>query len=314
MIISASRRTDIPNYFSDWFFKRLEEEYVLVRNPMNPRQVSRVGLSTDEADGFVFWTKNPLPMLDKLERLGGRAYYFQFTLTAYGADAEPNVPSKNDVVIPAFRRLADAVGPDRVVWRYDPIFLSDKYSIDYHAEFFEKLAGRLEGYTTKCTVSFLDNYRHIERWMKSVGAAAPTDAHKDELARRLADSARRHGLTLDACAESIDLSRYGIGRARCVDAAVFEKILGCRLDIPKDKNQRPACGCAGSVDIGAYSTCLNGCAYCYANHAQGTVLKSREKYDPASPLLCGRLGEDDRVTARRAKTNMIHQLRLSEDV
>ena len=143
MIISASRRTDIPNYYSEWFFNRIKEGYVLVRNPMNISQVSKISLSPDVVDGIVFWTKNPLPILDRLEELREYTYYFQFTLTPYGKDVEPNVPSKNDLIIPSFRKLSERIGKERVVWRYDPILFNDKYTMDYHIKYFKALAAKL---------------------------------------------------------------------------------------------------------------------------------------------------------------------------
>ena len=159
MIISASRRTDIPNYYSEWFFNRIKEGYVLVRNPMNISQVSKISLSPDVVDGIVFWTKNPLPILDRLEELREYTYYFQFTLTPYGKDVEPNVPSKNDLIIPSFRKLSERIGKERVVWRYDPILFNDKYTMDYHVKYFKTLAAKLHAYTEKCIVSILDFYQ-----------------------------------------------------------------------------------------------------------------------------------------------------------
>ena len=144
MIISASRRTDIPTYYSNWFLNRVKAGYVYVRNPMNAHQIS---FSPEVVDGMVFWTKNPIPMLDKLDALKDYMYYFQFTLNSYGVDVERNIPSKNKVIVPAFQRLSDLIGPDRVIWRYDPIFLSETYTMDYHIRYFEELAKRLYPYT-----------------------------------------------------------------------------------------------------------------------------------------------------------------------
>lgn len=163
MIISASRRTDIPTYYSDWLLNRVKAGYVYVRNPMNAHQISRISLSPEVVDGIVFWTKNPTPMLDKLDALRDYMYYFQFTLNSYGTDVERNIPSKNNVIIPAFQRLSDLIGPGRVIWRYDPIFLSKTYTMNYHIRYFEELAKRLSPYTKKCTISFLDIYRNTEK-------------------------------------------------------------------------------------------------------------------------------------------------------
>lgn len=163
MIISASRRTDIPTYYSEWLFNRLREEYVLVRNPMNAHQISRISLSPDVVDGLVLWTKNPISMLDRLHELEKYNFYFQFTLNSYGKDVEPNIPSKNDTIIPAFIRLSKAVGRDRVIWRYDPILFNADYTMEYHCKFFKKLAAMLSEYTEKCTVSFIDLYKNTAR-------------------------------------------------------------------------------------------------------------------------------------------------------
>jgi len=310
MIISASRRTDIPNYYSDWFFRRLKEKYVLVRNPVNPRQVGRLDLSPAAVDGIVFVTKNPLPMLPRLDELRDYTFYFQFTVTSYGSDIELNIPSKNDVIIPAFRRLADAVGPDRIIWRYDPILLSEKYPVDYHIEYFDRIAEKLSGFAKRCTISFVDVYRSIEPLFKTLKIREPTDYEKELLARHLAESARRYGLEIDTCAEAIDLSKYGIGHGRCVDAGLLGRLRGYPVDVKKSKPQRAWCGCDASLDIGAYGTCRSGCVYCYASGSAGRTACGR----PASPMLCSSLGEGDRVTQRPVKSDMSGQLSLPDDV
>ena len=208
MIISASRRTDIPAYYPDWFCNRIREGYVCVRNPMNFHQVSRTSLSPDVVDGIVFWTKNPLPLMPRLEELQGYPFYFQFTLTPYGKDVEPGVPSKNDVILPAFQELSRQIGPERVIWRYDPILFTDRYTMDYHITFFSQLARRLEGYTRKCIISFVDLYRNTQTNMSGLGFAPLTEKEIVELAQRLADIAGKHHLVLETCAEQIDLSPY----------------------------------------------------------------------------------------------------------
>lgn len=312
MIISASRRTDIPAYYSQWLLDRIRTGYLYVRNPMNPHQISKINLTPDIVDGIVFWTKNPLPMLDKLHCFHEYMYYFQFTLNSYGRDVERHVPSKNDVIIPAFQRLSDLIGPDRVIWRYDPVFITDTYTFDYHMRYFEKLARRLAPHTKKCTISFLDSYKKIEKNMTSLGRIALTDEQQSQLAKGLAEIARDCGLRLDACAEGSALCRHGIDRARCVDGQLFEYLLHCPLSAKKDKNQRPECGCMESVDIGAYNTCGHGCRYCYANYSERSVTENRRKHSQDSPLLIGEVGEDDIVTARKIVScrEKQHQLAL----
>ena len=196
---------------------RIRAGFVLVRNPVNPRQVSRVSLSQDVVDGIVFWTKNPIPMLDRLDELGGYMYCFQFTLNAYGAEVERGIPPKNAQLVDAFRRLSDKIGPERVLWRYDPMFVSGKYTVEYHLRYFEALARRLAGYTEQCTMSFLDVYGNTARNMAPLHAHTPSDTERAMLAAGLAEIAAGYGLRLRSCAEPDSLRRYGIEPASCVD-------------------------------------------------------------------------------------------------
>jgi hypothetical protein len=301
MLITASRRTDIPAFYSQWFYNRIREGYVIAANPFNPRRKSRIDLSPGVVDGIVFFTRNPLPMLEKLHMIASYPYYFHVTLTAYGADAEPyRLPV--DAAVQALRRLADTIGPARVIWRYDPVFISDIYTPDFHMAAFSELSNKLNGYSNKCVISFVDDYRHIRGSMKSLGARVPAAGEIEALARSFTDSARTAGMALETCAEEMDLSRCGIGHARCVDRRLFEELTGCTLDIKRDKNQRRACGCSESIDIGAYGTCPCGCLYCYANHSPQLVRRRRADYDETSPILCGRLQASDTVTVRPVKS------------
>ena len=302
MIISVSRRTDIPAFYSEWFFNRLKAGEVLVRNPMNARQISKIKLTPDAVDGIVFWTKNPAPMLDRLYLLKDYTYYFQFTLNAYGKEIESGVPSKNRFVIPTFQRLSDLIGPDRIVWRYDPIFLNETYTIDYHIYYFEKLARRLSPYTRKCTISFLDSYRNTERKLASLSIRELTPALQDLLAKNLSEIAHSCGLQMDTCAEEIDLQQYGIQHARCIDDRLLAKLSDRPINAKKDKNQRLACGCVESVDIGAYNTCRYACLYCYANFSPSAFHANRGRQDPKAPLLIGEVRPEDRITERKIRS------------
>ncbi len=301
MIISASRRTDIPAYYADWFFRRLQERYALVRNPMNLRHVSRIDLSPDAVDGIVLWTKDPSPMLGRLDALKDYPYYFQFTLTAYDTDVEANLPPK-PVLADVFRKLSDSVGPERVIWRYDPILLNRRYTEEYHLRCFEWLARRLAGYTEKSIISFIDFYPKIAAAVRALGITPVPDEQKRRLAKCLAEIAFAHGLGMETCAEAIDLSDLGIGHARCIDDSLLSRIAGRPVSARKDRNQRPACGCAESVDIGAYNTCPHGCRYCYANHSFAAATKNRTVYDADAPLLCSHLEEGDTVHERSSKS------------
>jgi len=267
MIISASRRTDIPAFFSDWFFDRIDEGFISVRNPRNPGQVREIDLSPDAVDGIVFWTKNPAPMLGRLDRLKDYMYYFQFTITPYGKDIEPGVLKKTTAIVATFKQISEMIGADRVILRYDPILINDKYTSDYHVIVFDKILQELHNYTKKVTISFIDtSYKGVIRNTQKLRLESLTEAAEIKLAATLAKTAHKYGLQIETCAEKLDLHRYGIGRARCIDSELFSKLLGKHLIVRKDAGQRPECGCATSVDIGTYNTCSHHCLYCYANY------------------------------------------------
>lgn len=310
MIISASRRTDIPTYYSDWFFNRIREEYVLVRNPMNIHQIGKISLSPDVVDGLVLWTKNPIPMLDRMHELEKYNYYFQFTLNPYNKDVEPNVPSKHDIIIPAFIRLSNAIGRDRVIWRYDPIFFNADYTMDYHCKYFKKLAAVLSEYTEKCTVSFLDMYKNTTRNVQPLQIQEATHEQQLELLSEFSEIAHHYGIFIDTCAEAMDLNNIQIPHACCIDKERLERLGHCRLKVEKDKNQRPECGCVASIDIGAYNTCLNGCLYCYANYSGKTVQRNNGNHNPKSPLLFGEVGKEDVIIERKVESWSISQVSL----
>lgn len=297
MIISVSRRTDIPNHYSDWFFHRLREKWVLVRNPRNPHQLSRLSLSPEEVDGFVFWTKNPASMLERLGELDDYAYYFQFTLTPYGTETEPNLPSKTEVLLPLFQRLSQRLGRNRVIWRYDPIFFNSRYTLEFHQQQFAFFADRLGDFTERCTLSFLDFYATTRRRMASLGMISPTQEEKIHLLESMVMIAQKVGLSVDACAEKEDFRSLGIPPASCVDSERLLRLNRRPHGDKKDPYQRPECGCSRSRDIGAYDTCPNGCRYCYANHHLSKVTQHVTHHDPRSPLLFGQIQAGDYVTS-----------------
>jgi len=302
MILSVSRRTDIPSYYSDWFYNRIKEGFVLVRNPMNIHQVSKIEISPEIVDCIVFWTKNPLPMLARLGELKEYPYYFQFTLNSYGQDVEEHVLFKGTQGVETFQRLSDQIGRQRVIWRYDPILLNEKYNIEYHLYYFEKLAAKLHAYTEKCTISFIDFYRNTNANVRNLELQVIGAEEKRALAVNLVEIANFYHLKMDTCAEDIELSDLGIAHARCIDAQLIEKILGGKLKVEKDKNQRLACGCVDSIDIGMYNTCANGCKYCYANHCRKAVEKNFKQHDKQAPLLYGLVTESDSVKVRMMKS------------
>ena len=296
MIISASRRTDIPAYYSDWFFNRIKEGFVLVRNPMSYRRISRVSLAPDAVDGIVFWTKNPAAMLARLDEIKDFMYYFLFTITPYGKDIEPHLPSKGDVVLPVFKTLSSIIGADRVIWRYDPILINDTYTFDYHRRVFADMAEALHTYTRKVIISFIDaSYRGVKSNTKELALLDFPTTEQKVLASQLAEIAHRYGLAIESCACKLDLRECGIEPARCIDDRLLGKLIGGVLPAKKDKNQRLECGCISSVDIGMYNSCRNGCRYCYANYKKYAIDDIFANHSPASPLISGDVGEEDIV-------------------
>lgn len=308
MIISASRRTDIPRLHSEWMVNRIREGFVDVRNPMFPSQISRYSMSPDIVDGMVFWTKDPQPMLSKLGAFSDYSYYFQFSLTSYGKDVEAGLRNKFEL-IETFKELAGMIGPERVMWRFDPILLNKKYSPEYQLRAFNTIASELNGYTKKVTISFIDEYRFSGRSIyESVNTTGVSADQQNCLAEQMSAIAHSNGMAIDTCAEAVDLEKYGIQHARCVDSRVFERLDGCRLsrlktryeELAKDKAQRKECCCIESIDIGWPNTCANGCRYCYATPDPQRLAADMRLCDPKSSLLCGHIDPSvDRVTDHR---------------
>lgn len=309
MIISASRRTDIPAFYMDWLLRRLDEGFLLTRNPMNHRQVSRIELTPEVVDGIVFWSKNPQPMLDVMTKLEPYPYYIQFTLNGYERDVEPGLPDMTRR-IDTFRRIADRLGAVRVRWRYDPILVNARYTPQAHMERFEWIARQLRGYTQSVTVSFMDYYAKIKGNIQKLGILPIGHGQIRGIAEELAKIAVSYDMRVESCAETTDLRDLGIQPARCIDDRLFTQITGIPLRVGKDRNQRQACGCVASVDIGAYHCCAHGCLYCYANYSLQAVAANIARHRVDAPLLIGDLEEADVVRERLVTSHQHSQQRM----
>lgn len=286
MIIQTGMRTDIPAFYSTWFLNRLREGYVLVRNPYNPHSVTRFRLNPDAVDLIAFCTKNPGPMLNHMDKLKAYGQYWFVTITPYGKEIEPNVPSKEQVM-EDFKRLSNLVGVDSTGWRYDPIFISPTYSVERHLSDFEQMACALSGYTHTCVISFIDLYQKVQRNFPEVRSVSSQD--RLTLGKEFIRIGKRYGMTIRPCAEGTELEKYGADCSGCMTVNTFETALHCRLNIPKRKtNQRNGqCACVLGTDIGTYDTCLHLCRYCYANADGNLVRRNRKLHDPNSPFLLG---------------------------
>ena len=290
MIINTGQRTDIPAFYAEWFANRLREGFVCVRNPYDPNRVSRYRLDPAVVDAICFCTKNPVPMFPYMEMLRGFGQLWFVTITPYGRDIEPNVPDKHRL-LEAFRELSDKVGVDSIVWRYDPILISGRYSPDYHIRAFEQMASALDGYTRTVVISFIDLYPKVRKNFPE--AREVSREQRLELGKAIIGIASAHGMTVKPCAEGDELAAYGADCGGCTRISDYEKAIGKRLIAPKAKGARAVCACYLSCDIGAYNTCRHLCRYCYANAEPEKVLAYSRLHDPHSPFLIGSYQPDD---------------------
>lgn len=309
MILSVSRRTDIPAFYSDWFINRLREEVVWVRNPMNYHSISQISLAPNVVDCIVFWSKNPQPMLKYLDEIESKyKFYFQYTINAYEKDLEPNLPSL-DERLNNFIYLAKRYGKERVIWRYDPIIITPKYNLEWHIKRFEYIANKLKDYTTTCVFSFLDVYEKNKNNLLKLAIKDVTRDLMVEISQKLKLIADKNRIKLKTCSEDIDLIDLEIKRSCCIDPDLISKIINCKIKAVKDKNQRASCGCVESIDIGQYNTCSHGCVYCYANYSKESVKTNCLRHIKTSKLLLGEKEKDDKIHEREVKS--LKDLQLS---
>ncbi len=292
MILQTGLRTDIPAFYPLWLLRRLEEGYVLSRNPYNPRQITRYRLSPDVVDCIGFCTKNPAPMLPHLDKLAAFGQCWHVTITPYGPDVEPHVPPKEQVMAD-FRRLSAVLGPRCVTWRYDPILLTETYTIERHLADFASMCAQLEGATDACVISFIDLYEKVKRNFPEARSVRRED--RLLLGREMAAIASRHGIRLKSCCEGDELAPFGVDTTGCMTLSTYEKALGCRLNAPRQNRSSRECLCHLSCDVGAYNTCGHGCRYCYANADEARVRAAMARHDPLSPLLVGHVEPEDVV-------------------
>lgn len=307
MIINTGQRTDIPAFYSEWFANRLKEGFVCVRNPYNPDQVSRYRLDPSVVDVIGFCSKNPSPMFAYMDLLTDYGQYWFVTITPYGRDIEPNVPDKHKL-LEDFRYLSNLKGTNAVGWRYDPIFVSDRYTLEYHLRAFEQMASRLDGYTKTVVISFIDLYPKVRR---NFPEAREVDREmRLYLGERIIEIASSHGMIVKPCAEGNDLAAFGADCSGCMKISDYEKAIGKKLIVPKTKTAREACACYLSCDIGAYNTCRHLCRYCYANAEAEHVIDRSRLHDPKSPFLIGNYRENDRIHDVPQKSWIDQQLSL----
>ena len=307
MILNTGSRTDIPAFYSTWFANRLRAGFVMVRNPYYPQLVTRYVLDPKLVDVLCFCTKNPAPMLEHMDLLAPFRQLWYVTLTPYGKDIEPNVPDKHEV-IRSIQKLSQHIGKDAVIWRYDPVFLSEKYSMDYHFRAFETIAKELSGYTVKAVISFLDLYAKTRRNFPEGKKVSMED--QEIMTERLVRIAEENGMHVYTCLEAESLAACGADISGCMSQKVVEESVHEILNVPKLSPARQGCACLLGNDIGVYNTCPHFCRYCYANYDREAVLNNIRRHDPDSPLLIGNLRPDDRASDAGQKSWLTGQMHL----
>jgi len=296
LIISASRRTDIPAFYTEWLINRIRAGYCTVPNPFNRDQISYVSLRPADVDVIVFWTRNPaslIPHLKELDELGLR-YYFQYTVMNNPRSLDAKSPSLS-AALETFKKLSDRVGPAKVIWRYDPIVFTKETGVRFHIDTYRKIAEGLRGATDRSVISVVDIYKKASKRLKQLNESGSpiipyegkSDLHFDSLMDNLAETASQNGMEIFSCAEDLDLAHYGIRLGKCVDDEYIKKVFGIDVTHKKDPSQRKVCGCVASKDIGAYDTCLFGCQYCYATTSFDRARINHAKHNPQSPSLIG---------------------------
>lgn len=309
MIVNVSSRTDIPAYYGQWLIERLHEGYVYVRNPYYPTQITKYLLNKGVVDCFIFCTKNPRPIFQYLDQFKEYPLYFFVTVTPYDSDIEPNVPQYKEV-IKDIQYLSNKLGKHNVCLRYDPIFINDVYTIEKHIHYFDEMTSLLEGYIDECVISFIDLYEKTKRNFPHLKEVSIPE--QIQIACAFSKIGLSKKIKIKTCAESLDLSEYGISQEGCISQRVLETAINCELKSQKSKPLRKGCHCFVSKDIGEYNTCMHGCLYCYANEDKQKVITNFKKHDPFSPLLIGNIEKDDII--KQAKQESYKERQLSLDI
>lgn len=292
MILNVSGRCDIVAFYTDWFMNRYNEGYVDVRNPFYPKIVSRICF--DLVDAIVFCTKNPIPIVNHLKEID-KPILFQVTITPYKQDIEPNVINKTKI-IEAVKEISNILGSENVYIRYDPIFINDIYTIDYHIKAFDKLCSKLDGYVKHIIISFLDDYKNTRENMNIIKARKLTFDDYQKIGLNFTSSSKKHNMTVQTCCEDINLAKYGFIKRDCIDYNLAFRLTG-KTKFSKWKERK--CNCVELVDIGFYNCCSHFCRYCYANYDFKQVKSNMLKHNPKSSLLIGNLDSSDIIKIRK---------------
>ena len=293
MILNVSGRTDIVAFYTPWFMNRYKAGFLDVRNPIYPKLVSRIYFC--DVDLIVFCTKNPHPIIPYLKEIQ-KPILFHVTLTPYKKDIEPYVDKRN--ILEDIKKISSILGKDKVYVRYDPIFLSDKYTLEYHLKVFTKICSKLEGYVSHIIVSFIDDYKNVRKNMNVLRIKNFTNEDFKTLGLAFSEIARTYNMTVQTCSEYNTLEEYGFIVSDCVSKELAKKITGNNYPTWKGRNNK-YCNCASMVDIGSYNTCSHYCKYCYANYDEDKIKETIKNHHDDSTMIIGYLESDDEIKVRK---------------
>ncbi|MCR5219227.1 DUF1848 domain-containing protein [Treponema sp.] len=304
MIINTGGRTDLVHFYSKWLLERFRQGFVYVRNPMYPEKLTKYTLSPDTVDCVIFCSKNYEPILPHLEEITSRFNtYFFYTITAYGKDIEKNIPDI-DKSIDTLIKLERIAGKKRIAWRYDPVLLNKKYTVQQHLITFEHMTARLHQHVDTCIFSFVQLYKKLEQNFPQL-EAVPQDA-REELAKGFGKIAAKYRMKIKICADKTDYSHWGIQREGCVTLDILGKSNDLDFRPLKHTGMRSNCLCIKSNDIGAYDTCPGGCLYCYANTDHKLAEENFRKHKDNSPILTGSIGPMEEISPARQKSFLVN--------
>lgn len=294
MVLMASGRCDIIAFYTPWFLNRIKAGFFDVRNPFNPKMISRINYK--DVDLIMFCTKNPIPIIDNLKKID-KKIIFHITLTPYQKDIEPNVPPKGKI-IEGIKKIAKIIGKENIIIRYDPILLNDKYTLEYHKKAFESLCTKLDGYIERIIVSFIDEYKNVKKNSNILKYKKFTDNDLREIGLNFSKIAKKHNMTVQTCFEKENLVEYGFIKGECLSKELAYKMTGKKF---KKQNIRKGkfCECVQMADIGVYNSCSHFCKYCYANYDEKKVFQNKLKHNPNSSLLIGEIEKDDVIKIRK---------------
>ena len=308
MIINTGQRTDIPAFYSKWFMNRIREGYVYVRNPFYPTIVTKFILDPKVVDVIGFCTKNPRPMFPYLDELKEYGQFWYVSITGFDSDLEPNVPPIKQV-IEDFKYLSNKVGKNAVGWRYTPIIINDKYTVEYHIKTFEYIASELSQYTSLAVFGFVDIYDKLKNNHPEIKEVNKDDVIK--IAKAFNSIAKKYNLDLRLCSKEKWLKEYGIDVEGCMRLEDYERSISTKLDVKSKMQARKGyCACYLSNDIGSYNSCLHLCSYCYANGNKNKVIENYKNHYDDSPLLIGRLNPNDKLRDARQESYIVKQFEL----